>query len=309
MEGDAVVKTVMPTVTACMVLVLFLAIQARAVGSVSINSYSQEVTRETSYAGGSISDSQSSEGSRGSNVSYGSGLTTPEGGSAARESSSTPAGASPAAGGITPCVAAQEQTGVCIGVVPNPAAAPQAQAPPGKAPAVNPAVLAATVAARLPLTAGRLQASPSAQMHGLTGVASWFWLSPAPGPESLSVALGGERLTVTASASSVTWTFGDGTVRSGGPGVPYRDGPVPAGALRHVYQTRCLPGDAGRDPNVLPSCSAEGYTVTATVNWTIAYTAAGHVSSGGSLPERATSTSTAYPVSEARSFLTSGGSA
>jgi hypothetical protein len=175
-------------------------------------------------------------------------------------------------------------------------------------PPINPAALAATAAERLSLTAGGIQASPSVHLDGLTGALSWFWLSPTPEPHSLTVALRGERVTVSASASNVSWSFGEGTARTGGPGIPYRDGPAPAGAVRHLYQTRCLPGDAGRDPYVLASCGADGYTVAATVNWTITYTASGRIGGGGSLPSRTTSTSIAYPVSEARSFLTSGGS-
>jgi hypothetical protein len=62
------------------------------------------------------------------------------------------------------------------------------------------------------------------------------------------------------------------------------------------------------DPYVLSSCGPDGYTVTATVDWTIVYTASGPVARGGSLPARTTATSIIYPVSEARGFLTKGGS-
>jgi hypothetical protein len=141
----------------------------------------------------------------------------------------------------------------------------------------------------------------------LTGAASWFWLEPSPAASSLSIALGGEHVTVSASVSSVQWRFGDGNSRSAGPGVPYQPGSTPSGAVRHIYETRCLPGDRGHDPNVLSSCGSQGYAVTASVVWAISYQATGSITSAGALPARTTTTSTSYPVSEARAFLTTSG--
>lgn len=146
-------------------------------------------------------------------------------------------------------------------------------------------------------------------MNGLTGAASWFWLSASPSTRSVSVALRREHVTVTASPNRMTWTFGDGSSVGAGPGVPYRPGPPPPGAVRHAYQTRCLPGDQGHDPYVLASCGPDGYTVTVSLGWSVSYTATGPVSGGGGLPARTTSTSMAYPVSEARAFLVAGGGA
>jgi hypothetical protein len=172
-------------------------------------------------------------------------------------------------------------------------------------PAVNPVVVAENVAARLALVAGQVQASPKAE--GLTGAASWFWLSPTTSTHSLSVALGSERVTVVAAPQSVRWNFGDGSDVVAGPGVPYTPGVAPASAVRHIYQTRCLPGDRGHDPNVLPSCGPDGYTAEALVQWAISYTASGPVAGGGALPSRSTATSIVYPVNEARAFLTAAG--
>ena len=193
----------------------------------------------------------------------------------------------------------------CLAPANNSTPAPGAARP--ARPAVNPVVVAENVAARLALVAGQIEASPKAE--GLTGAASWFWLLPTTATHSLSVALGGERVTVVAAPQSVRWNFGDGSDVVAGPGVPYTPGTAPAGAVRHVYQTRCLPGDQGHDPNILPSCGPDGYTAEALVQWTISYTASGPVAGGGALPSRSTATSIAYPVSEARSFLVAGGSA
>jgi hypothetical protein len=288
----------------------FLAVTASAYasGSYGIYTYSQEASNGTAHAGGSISYHESSGGSQGSQVIYSTTPNPEEGPPGSGQSTVAPA-SSPLAGRVTPCVEAGEGTvSPCYGVTPGPTPVP-APAPNGKAqPPVNPAVLAASAADRLSLTPGRIEVSPSVQVRGMTGLASWFWLSPSPLPQSLSVALRAERVTVSATVGVVTWSFGDRASMTGGPGVPYRNGEVPAGAVRHVYQTRCLRGDAGRDPYVLSSCGPGGYTVTATVDWTILYTASGPIAGGGNLPTRTTATSITYPVSETRGFLTTGGS-
>jgi hypothetical protein len=171
---------------------------------------------------------------------------------------------------------------------------------------VNPAAIAAAIAARLELFPGRIQASPAASRGGLTGAVSWFWLSPAPRREVLSISLRGERVTVSA-GPSIEWRFGDGAALVGGAGRPYAPGPPPAAAIRHLYETRCLPGDVGRNPYVLPGCGARGYPLEALVHWAISFEATGPVSVSGSLPSRTTITGLAYPVSEARAFLLGGG--
>jgi hypothetical protein len=172
-------------------------------------------------------------------------------------------------------------------------------------PALSPAVIAASISGRLDLIPGRIKASP--QVAGLTGTASWFWLDPAPGVETVSLALGGEQVTVTA-VPSISWRFGDGAAVVGGAGVPYQPGPPPPEAVVHAYETRCLPGDQGRNPYVLVSCQQDGYQVQAVVSWRISYEASGVIDEAGSVTPRTTEAGTGYPVSEARAFLVSGGS-
>jgi hypothetical protein len=173
-------------------------------------------------------------------------------------------------------------------------------------PGLNPEAIAASVADRLTLAIGRIQTSP--RLAGLTGAASWFWLDPGPRAEQLTASLVGETVTVRAEPSAVEWRFGDGAGVSGGPGQPYRPGPTPADAVLHAYETRCLPGDQGRNPYVLASCGSTGYRVEAIVVWRISFTATGPIDASGGLPTRTTETSAAYPVSEARGFLVSGAS-
>lgn len=174
------------------------------------------------------------------------------------------------------------------------------------APGVDPTALAASVADRLPLLPGRIRTSPGTA--GLTGAVSWFWLDPAPTVEELTVTLAGETVTVTAEPSGIEWRFGDGAALRGGPGLPYRSGPPPEGAIVHVYETRCLPGDLGRNPYVLGSCGSSGYRLEAVVVWQISYVASGPIDASGTLPTRTTATAVVYPVSESRGFLVPGAS-
>lgn len=169
---------------------------------------------------------------------------------------------------------------------------------------VSPAGIAASVARRLPLLPGQINASPT--RAGLTGAASWFWLDPAPQRRELSISLAGEAVTVIADPT-VQWRFGDGATLDGGPGVPYQPGAAPAGAVTHVYQTRCLPGDQGHDPYVLASCGQNGYQLEAAVVWRISYQAAGPIAASGTLPTRTTTSDVMYPVGEARAFLAPAG--
>jgi hypothetical protein len=152
------------------------------------------------------------------------------------------------------------------------------------------------------LTPGRIRTSPRAA--GLTGAGSWFWLEPQLGPRTLSITLAAETVTVAADPS-VEWRFGDGSSRQGGAGRAYQAGPPPADAIVHVYETRCLRGDRGRNPYVLVNCG-DGYRVEAVVSWRLSFRAVGPIDAGGAIPTRTTETGLDYPVTEARAFLSVG---
>jgi hypothetical protein len=217
----------------------------------------------------------------------------------------TPAGPGSRWIGVRPgrrCIYVPRAPGPCFDVVPG---GPRRHG----GPPLDPAAIAASMAERLPLVAGRIEVSPSARRAGLTGADSWFWLSPQPETREVSVSFGGERVTVTAAVDDVAWDFGDGRARRAGPGVPYRADELPADAVRHSYETRCLPGDRGKDPYVLETCRPDGYRVEATIEWAISYRASGPVTESGALPSRTTATAIAYPVSETRGFLTREGGA
>jgi hypothetical protein len=173
---------------------------------------------------------------------------------------------------------------------------------------LDPALVAAEAGRTMDLSLPAIEVSPSAARSGLTGDRTWFWLAAAPSRNEATVSLGAETVTITADPSATEWGFGDGSGRGGGPGVVYRPGPTPADAITHVYETRCLPGDQGRNPNVLPSCADDGYHVLVRVSWTISFTATGPVAASGGLPSRTTESELVYPVSEARAFLVGGSS-
>ncbi len=169
---------------------------------------------------------------------------------------------------------------------------------------LSPSAVAQSLSQRVELAPGAIKTSPT--NAGLTGAPSWFWLDPAPRRQSLSISLAGETVNVVADPT-VQWRFGDGASLDAGPGVRYQADVAPADAVTHAYGTRCLPGDQGHDPYVLASCGQSGYSVEALVVWQITYSAAGPIAASGALPARTTETSTAYPVSESRAFLVSGG--
>ena len=136
-------------------------------------------------------------------------------------------------------------------------------------------------------------------------MATWFWLEPAPRTIAAVAVLGAEQIVVTA-VPSPAWNFGDGAAPAYGAGRPYERGDgAGEGAVAHRYETRCLPGDQGRNPYVLDSCSDVGYRVEANVTWTISFVATGPVPGAGALPSRTTTATVAYPVNEVRAFLSS----
>lgn len=285
----------------------------------ALNWYSQQQGPQHAAVGGSVSVSSHSTGSSGTGSEPAPGSESSGGAPSSGQSapavptlpSNSPKLANPHPYGAGSfwyptvegqrCAYVPASDGACFNIV-------QAEEPAAEAPPVNPVALAEAAASRASLSPGRVQASPSTRTAGLTGTPSWFWLEPAPpSTRTVSVAARGEHVTVTATESAVRWTFGDGSSVTGGAGVPYQSGAAPSDAILHDYTTRCLPGDQGHDPNVLASCGAGGYTVTATLEWGVSFTAHGPVTRTGSLPTRSTASSLTYPVSESRAFLSSAG--
>jgi hypothetical protein len=307
-------------------LVLLLYRCATADAGVKVWGYSKQNGSGQAEVGGGVSDAGSSPPSSGGS-SGGSG--TPDVSYAPPSSGGTgtptyDASAPPVTGGETVPFdpnfrgAMQRPPGVqtgtaCLYFPEAPGACPVTPAPPetlrgrrGRAraaPPIDPYAVAESIARSMPLLPGEVRTDPASR--GWAGVATWFWLEPAPRTIAAVAVLGAERIVVTA-VPSPAWNFGDGAAPEYGAGRPYRRGAAPVdGAVAHRYETRCLPGDLGRNPYVLDSCSDVGYRVEANVTWTISFVATGPVPGAGTLPSRTTTATAAYPVNEVRSFLSS----
>lgn len=298
-----------------LIVVMWLATAAQS----EVRWWSTQRSPERAEAGGSVTQQEtapSSPGaSGGSSSPYSGGSATstpvagqpsaPSGGEAVPFSDPRFRGAqsrAPIDPNPTACLYFPETPGACP--VEAPAATPRGRRR-GRAPPIDPAAVAASIAASMPLLPGEITVNPTAA--GWTGVPSWFWLEPAPRTVAAVAVLGAERIVVTAQPHPV-WRFGDGAITAGSAGRAYRRGAGVEGSVRHEYETRCLPGDAGRNPHVSESCTATGYVIEAAVEWSITFVATGPVEMAGALPSRTTTTSSEYPVSEVRAFLTEGAS-
>ena len=132
---------------------------------------------------------------------------------------------------------------------------------------VNPVVVAQQAVKQLPLASPTIEMAPPSGSPQLVGVATWMWVSPGAWQTlSASASAGTVTTTATATPQKVVWDMGDGnTVTCDGPGTPYS----PAA------------------PNATTNCSytwgqAGTYQVTATLYWSVTWTAAG-APGGGNL--------------------------
>jgi len=83
-----------------------------------------------------------------------------------------------------------------------------------------------------PLVSSGIEVNP--QTLGLTGLASWFWLSnPTTSLPPLTVSIAGYSVTASATIASYTWTFGDGDSATA-----YGPGSSPAPAAVYTYQQK-----------------------------------------------------------------------
>jgi hypothetical protein len=132
---------------------------------------------------------------------------------------------------------------------------------------VAPVVVAEEAAKHLGIASPVIEMAPPDGAPQLVGVATWLWVNPAAWhPVSASASAGAVTTTATATPTKAVWDMGDGsTLTCGGPGTPYNPS----------------------TPNAKTSCSyrwatAGTYTVTATVYWSVTWTAAG-AAGGGNL--------------------------
>ena len=132
---------------------------------------------------------------------------------------------------------------------------------------VNPVVVAQQAVKELPLVSPTIEMAPPPGSPQLVGVATWMWVNPGAWQTlSASATAGTVTTTATATPQKVVWNMGDGdTVTCDGPGTPYR----------------------ASAPNATTDCSytwaqAGTYQVTATLYWSVTWTATG-APGGGNL--------------------------
>ena len=132
---------------------------------------------------------------------------------------------------------------------------------------VNPVVVAEQAVKQLPLASPRIEMAPPPGSPQLVGVATWMWVDPGAWQTlTASASAGTVTTTATATPQKVVWDMGDGdTVTCDGPGTPY----------------------SAAAPNATTNCSytwgqAGTYTVTATLYWSVTWTATG-APGGGNL--------------------------
>jgi hypothetical protein len=120
---------------------------------------------------------------------------------------------------------------------------------------------------QLPLGSATIEMAPPAGSEQLVGVATWLWIKPSAWQTlSATASAGTVTTTATATPTKVIWDMGDGgTVTCDGPGTPY---------------------DPSR-PTATSNCSytwpqAGSYQVTATIYWSVSWTAIG-APGGGNL--------------------------
>jgi hypothetical protein len=132
---------------------------------------------------------------------------------------------------------------------------------------VDPAVVAQQAVRQLALASPTIEMAPPDGDPQLVGVATWLWIDRGAWRTLAATASAGPvTTTATATPSMVVWDMGDrDTVTCDGPGTPY----------------------SSSEPNATTDCSytwpqAGSYTVTATVYWSVTWTAAG-APGGGNL--------------------------
>ena len=155
-------------------------------------------------------------------------------------------------------------------------------------PVVDPQVLAAQARNTLALPTPDIRLNPAPPQDQLVHLATWMWLANWA-PASSQAAVPGVTVTVTAQPDRVIWDMGNGDqVVCAGPGTPYD-----ANKAEEAQHSDCTytyrRSSAGR-PN-------ESYVITATVEWSAAWSVAG-APGGGSLPGLRRSSSVSVRVAE-----------
>jgi hypothetical protein len=174
---------------------------------------------------------------------------------------------------------------------------PSPTPPSAATPAPSPATVAQQAAKTLHLASPTIEMAPPENTEQLVGVQAWLWVNPAEWqPESVSATVDGVTASATATPEEVIWNMGDGhSVTCHGPGTPYE-------ASNSNATTDC--SYTWMTPSTSQPSST--YRVTATIEFAVAWNAAG-AAGGGNLGVVPGATSEAdVTVGESEALNTSG---
>lgn len=131
--------------------------------------------------------------------------------------------------------------------------------------AVDPVMVGQQALEQLALGSPTIEMAPPSTSAQLVRVATWLWINPVAWQTLTATASAGTVMaTATATPTKVVWDMGDGhSLTCDGPGTPYS--PSDAGATSDCSYTWPAPGS---------------YTVTATLYWSVSWTAVGAAGGG-----------------------------
>ena len=157
---------------------------------------------------------------------------------------------------------------------------------------LNPVVVAEQAVRRLGLSSPVIRMAPPSGDAQLVGVATWLWIDPAAWKTlSASASAGPVTTTATATPSKVIWNMGNGdSVTCQGPGTPYD--PSQPNATTNCSYTWAAPGT---------------YTVTATIFWSVSWTAKGAAGGGNLGVQGGPASSVTVRVEESQAINTPSG--
>jgi hypothetical protein len=172
------------------------------------------------------------------------------------------------------------------------------------APGVDPQLLAIQAERSLRLPDPQVHFSPDGA--AVVNLPTWLWVVASIWhPESVNASAGGVTATAVATPVSVTWTMGDGTtVICDGPGVPYVPTDAPDAQTTNCEHTYLESSVNQPSPDGHPN--DESFTVTATVNWSVSWSAVG-APGGGALPSLTTASTSSERVEQVESVNTLNG--
>lgn len=157
---------------------------------------------------------------------------------------------------------------------------------------VNPVSVAEQALKQLPFGSPTIEMAPPSGSPQLVAVATWLWIDPAAWQTLTATASAGTvTTTATATPTKVVWNMGDGNqVTCDGPGTPY----------------------SAANPNATTDCSytwsqAGSYQVTATVYWSVAWTAVGAPGGGNLGVQPGPAAQVPVTVTESQAINTSSG--